>query len=106
MAKLEYIPLIVENLLSGPLPVRIDVPQELKAEAEITERLMSDIDDLKKIADRSDFVCPECGGGLWPINNDPSYHYRCYTSHVICNCDKNLMVIVKSIMAAGGTDFQ
>ena len=82
MAKLEDIPPIVENLLSGPLPVRIDIPEELKVEAEITERLMSNIDDLKKIADRSDFACPDCGGGLWTVKNDPSHRYRCHTGHV------------------------
>ena len=82
VATLDDIPLIVEDVLSKPLPLKIDVPAELIVESEITERLMSNIDDLKKIADRSDFVCPDCGGGLWAIKNDPSHRYRCHTGHV------------------------
>ncbi|WP_394773091.1 chemotaxis protein CheB [Flavobacterium sp.] len=82
MANLKDIPFIVEDLMSKPLPSKVDVPEELKLEAEITERLMSNIDDLKKIGDRSDFVCPDCGGGLWEVKNDPSHRYRCYTGHV------------------------
>lgn len=82
MANLKDIPFIVEDLMSKPFPAKVEVPEELKLEAEITERLMSNIDDLKKIGERSDFVCPDCGGGLWEIKKDPSHRYRCYTGHV------------------------
>ena len=82
MADLVEIPVIVQNILNKPLPPQIAIPNELKVEAQITENLMSNIDDLKKIADRSDFVCPDCGGGLWEIKNDPTHRYRCHTGHV------------------------
>lgn len=82
IADLADIPVIVEDLIKKPLPLKVEIPQELKLEAEITQRLMSNIDDLKKIADRSDFVCPDCGGGLWEIKNDPLHRYRCHTGHV------------------------
>jgi two-component system chemotaxis response regulator CheB len=82
MADLVDIPIIVQDLLKKPLPPQIAIPNELKVEAEITEKLMSDINDLKKIANRSDFVCPDCGGGLWEIKNDPTHRYRCHTGHV------------------------
>ena len=82
VADLVEIPIIVQDLLKKPLPSQIAIPNELKVEAEITEKLMSDINDLKKIAKQSDFVCPDCGGGLWQIKNDPTHRYRCYTGHV------------------------
>ena len=82
IADLVEIPIIVQDLLKKPLPSQIAIPNELKVEAEITEKLMSDINDLKKIAKQSDFVCPDCGGGLWQIKNDPTHRYRCYTGHV------------------------
>jgi two-component system chemotaxis response regulator CheB len=81
-ADLVEIPIIVQNILNNPLPPQIAIPNELKVEAEITEQLMSDINDLKKIAQRSDFVCPDCGGGLWEIKRDPAHRYRCHTGHV------------------------
>ena len=43
---------------------------------------MSNIDDLKSMATHSDFTCPECGGGLWHVKNDPVNRYRCHTGHV------------------------
>jgi two-component system chemotaxis response regulator CheB len=81
-ALLTDIPYILQEILHGPLPEQQPVPEELKIEANITERMMSEINDLKKIADHSDFTCPECGGGLWKIKNDPTQRYRCHTGHV------------------------
>lgn len=82
MAELEEIPIVIENILNKPLPPKIAIPEEIRVEADLTEKLMSDINTLKKIADRSDFVCPDCGGGLWAIKNDPTHRYRCHTGHV------------------------
>ncbi|MEZ0131127.1 chemotaxis protein CheB, partial [Flavobacterium sp. LBUM151] len=67
MADLEQMPHLIKDILSKPLPPKIAIPDELKVEADITEKLMSDINQLKKIAVQSDFVCPDCGGGLWAI---------------------------------------
>lgn len=82
MADLEEMPGLINDLLHQPLTPVLAVPEELKVEADLTEKLMSDINQLKKIADRSDFVCPDCGGGLWAIKNDPVHRYRCHTGHV------------------------
>jgi two-component system chemotaxis response regulator CheB len=81
-ATLADIPYIIQDLISRPLPPVKDVPPELQIEADLTEQMMSDINQLKIIADRSDFVCPDCGGGLWAIKNDPTHRYRCHTGHV------------------------
>jgi two-component system, chemotaxis family, protein-glutamate methylesterase/glutaminase len=81
-ASLLAIPAILMKLMAAPLPPKVPIPTELKIEAAITEKMMSDINDLKKIADHSDFVCPDCGGGLWAIKNDPTHRYRCHTGHV------------------------
>lgn len=81
-SKLEEIPLIIKDVLKKPLPPEKPIPQDVKIEAQMTEKMMSDIDQLKKIADHSDFVCPDCGGGLWAVKNDPVQRYRCYTGHV------------------------
>ncbi|PRY55233.1 two-component system chemotaxis response regulator CheB [Arcticibacter pallidicorallinus] len=79
---LAMIPSIIEVLMSRPLPPEQAVPVELQIEADITQNLMSDLNQLKKIADRSDFICPDCGGGLWAVKDDPIHRYRCHTGHV------------------------
>jgi two-component system chemotaxis response regulator CheB len=58
------------------------VPRELAIEAKITENMTSTIDELKQIGDKSDFACPDCGGGLYAMKNDPVHRYRCHTGHV------------------------
>ena len=79
---LQQIPLKIEKIINHPLPHEIPVPRELRIEAELTERMMTDINEIKKIAEPSDFTCPDCGGGLWAIKNDPVHRYRCHTGHV------------------------
>jgi two-component system chemotaxis response regulator CheB len=69
-------------LTGQPVPVAPPVPRELAIEAQITENMTSTIDQLKQIGDKSDFVCPDCGGGLYAIKNDPTHRYRCHTGHV------------------------
>lgn len=70
------------ELAERPVLASPPVPRELAIEAKITENMTSTIDDLKEIADKSDFVCPDCGGGLYAVKNDPAHRYRCYTGHV------------------------
>jgi two-component system chemotaxis response regulator CheB len=73
---------VIHQVLDSPLPEPIEVPKEIEIEANITRRMMSDIDVMTSIADRSDFVCPDCGGGLWSVRDEPTHRYRCHTGHV------------------------
>lgn len=82
ISRLDDIGDVLNELLNKPLPPYKIVPVDIKIEADITEKMMSEINDLKLIADRSDFICPDCGGGLWEIKNDPVKRYRCHTGHV------------------------
>lgn len=81
-ANLKDMQVLIAKLCTMPLPLSKAIPPEIKKEADLTEKMMSDINELKKIADQSDFVCPDCGGGLWAIKNDPTHRYRCHTGHV------------------------
>lgn len=81
-ARLKDIPDIIKEIITHPLPPEIPVPRELQIEADITEKMMSNINEMKKIGDHSDFTCPDCGGGLWALKNDPLHRYRCHTGHV------------------------
>ncbi|RZJ26815.1 MAG: chemotaxis protein CheB [Flavobacterium sp.] len=82
VAQLEELPAIIENIITRPLPPEKAIPKELSTEARITEKMMSEIDDLKEIGDKSDFICQDCGGGLYEIKHDPIRRFRCHTGHV------------------------
>jgi two-component system, chemotaxis family, protein-glutamate methylesterase/glutaminase len=74
---------IIQDIVAQhPVMALHDIPQEIRMEADITERLGASIDDLKKIGTHTVFTCPDCGGGLWQINNDSIRRYRCHTGHV------------------------
>jgi two-component system chemotaxis response regulator CheB len=81
-ASLKAIPEIITDLMEQEVPAEVPVPPEIQIEAELTENRMIDLNAMKQIADHSDFVCPDCGGGLWAIKNDPTHRYRCHTGHV------------------------
>jgi len=72
---------VLQDIFSKPSRKLEIIPHDLKIEADITEKMTSSIDELKQIAENSIFTCPECGGGLWKLNNDPAHRYRCHTGH-------------------------
>jgi two-component system chemotaxis response regulator CheB len=73
---------VLGELTERPVQEAPPVPRELAIEAKITENMTSTIDELKQIGDKSDFACPDCGGGLYAMKNDPVHRYRCHTGHV------------------------
>lgn len=76
------IPYILDDLLSKPLKARLPVPEDVQLEADITRRMSSNISDMEKLGIRSNYVCPDCGGGLWLITGEVQPRFRCYTGHV------------------------
>jgi two-component system chemotaxis response regulator CheB len=59
-----------------------EIPHDVKAEAEIAERMAVGIDRVAELGERSIFICPDCGGGLWEMVSDNIVRYRCHTGHV------------------------
>jgi two-component system, chemotaxis family, protein-glutamate methylesterase/glutaminase len=80
--KLQDVGSVIADILAKPLPKSIPVPRELAVEAEITENMMTSINELREIGNQSEFTCPDCGGGLWIIKNEGGHRYRCHTGHV------------------------
>lgn len=58
------------------------IPEDVKLEAAITERMITSITAMEKLGTHSNFTCPDCGGGLWQIKNERFPRYRCHTGHV------------------------
>ena len=73
---------ILDDMKSKPSNPNISVPEDIQLEAEMTEKMISDMDDLKKIGTQSNFTCPDCGGTLFSINQEKFSRYRCFTGHV------------------------
>jgi two-component system, chemotaxis family, protein-glutamate methylesterase/glutaminase len=57
------------------------VPEELVAQARIAEKVSIGIDHLKEIGKKSLYTCPDCGGGLWVIDENGTNSYRCHVGH-------------------------
>lgn len=73
---------ILDDIFTRPNKPHTPIPEDVKLEAEITERMLSSLDEVSKLGEHSNFTCPDCGGGLWELKNSPVKRYRCHTGHV------------------------
>lgn len=71
-------------------PKNTAVQQEVQLEAQMNEKVSITIDSLARLGERSLFSCPDCGGGLWEINENNKTRYRCHVGHAYS--EKNLLV--------------
>jgi two-component system, chemotaxis family, protein-glutamate methylesterase/glutaminase len=76
------IPYILQDLATKPMPKQCIPPPEVVLEAEITAKMRSSMEDVRKIGEVSDYVCPDCGGSLVNVKDDAVERYRCHTGHV------------------------
>jgi two-component system, chemotaxis family, protein-glutamate methylesterase/glutaminase len=57
------------------------VPDAVRVEAEIAERVLSDVRQVGGLGDQVPYNCPNCGGVLWQMSAAGSIRYRCHTGH-------------------------
>jgi two-component system, chemotaxis family, protein-glutamate methylesterase/glutaminase len=72
--------LLVE-LVKGKPARRVAVPKDIKVEANIAKRVLSDLKSVEALGDQVPFNCPACGGVLWKIAKGKVERYRCHTGH-------------------------
>jgi two-component system chemotaxis response regulator CheB len=72
---------VIMELSVTPLNRHSGVPEDVIQEANIAERVLSDIQTTDEIGERSQFTCPDCGGVLWEIKHGNLLRYRCHTGH-------------------------
>ena len=63
------------------------VPPEVVKEAEIAEKVVTTIENVAQVAHKALYACPDCGGGLWTVNNDAIKRYRCHIGHSYSESD-------------------
>lgn len=73
-------PLLVE-LTARPVPAQHDsVPERVAEEVDIN-RGVGTVEKLRKIGTPSPLTCPDCGGGLWEVQEARPLRYRCHVGH-------------------------
>ena len=67
------------------------VPEDVIIESQIAERVLVGYENIKKLGEKSIFACPDCGGGMWYIENGGKVaRYRCHIGHAYT--EKDLVV--------------
>lgn len=65
------------------MPGEIPAPTDVIIESEIAERVVVDYESVKQLGEKSIYACPDCGGGLWNIDQQSGKtdRYRCHIGH-------------------------
>lgn len=71
----------IRTIAESSKPAINTVPFEMLKEAEISEKVFTSIDNVAEVSVKALYACPDCGGGLWTVNNDAIKRYRCHIGH-------------------------
>jgi two-component system, chemotaxis family, protein-glutamate methylesterase/glutaminase len=72
---------LLEKLVDGHPGPKKPIPQDVKVEALIAERVLSDVKQVSGLGHQVPYNCPNCGGVLWKIDAATGQMYRCHTGH-------------------------
>jgi len=72
---------LLTTLVSNPHGKSKAVPDDVRTEAVIAERVLSDISQVNGLGEQVPYNCPGCGGVLWKIDGAGEKRYRCHTGH-------------------------
>jgi len=72
---------LLDSLARRPAGKARAVPEEIRIEAEIAERVLSDVAQVDSLGSQAPYNCPNCGGVLWEIRKSKMQRYRCHTGH-------------------------
>jgi two-component system chemotaxis response regulator CheB len=65
----------------------ITAPPNVLAESKLSEKSVISIEKVGELGKKTLFSCPDCGGGLWEIENGKLVHYRCHVGHSYSESD-------------------
>lgn len=99
VSELTSIGTLVAHITSLDRDSEIPAPEDVILESQIAERTAVGIEDVEKIADKSVFACPDCGGNLWMVKGDIINRYRCHIGHSYTERD----LVVKQAETASAT---
>ncbi len=72
---------LIDRLVREHPGRRRAIPKDIKIEAEIAERVLSDVSQVNGLGEQVPYNCPGCGGVLWEMDAADESRYRCHTGH-------------------------
>jgi two-component system, chemotaxis family, protein-glutamate methylesterase/glutaminase len=72
---------LLATLVAKPHGKTKPIPGDVRTEAEIAERVSSDIAQVERLGSQVPYNCPNCGGVLWEMDAPVAKRYRCHTGH-------------------------
>ncbi len=72
---------LLGELVSQPRGKTKSAPHDIRTEARIAERVLSDVSEVNGLGDQVPYNCPNCGGVLWELDTPGKKRYRCHTGH-------------------------
>lgn len=81
VAPLSHIGALLQEMTSQAPPPPRPIPDDLRAEAAIAERIVGSTEDINKFGEQVPLTCPDCGGALWKLEQGNVLRFRCHTGH-------------------------
>lgn len=78
---------IIMDVIANKEFKNIPVPPQIEAESAISEKMISGIEAVEDIGRRTNYGCPDCGGGIWEIKENKHTRYRCQIGHSYSEID-------------------
>jgi len=78
---LEEIAAKLQEIVGRPAEEPSPIPEELMDEVKLSEHEVPELDEMEKIGDLTPFTCPECGGAMWSVKDEPFARFLCHTGH-------------------------
>jgi two-component system chemotaxis response regulator CheB len=72
---------LLVKLIRQPRGEARPVPANVRIEATIAERVLSDVGQVDGLGTQVPYNCPNCGGVLWEMAKSKARRYRCHTGH-------------------------
>lgn len=72
---------LLETLVNEAPGKSKPIPKDIRTEAEIAERVLSDVAQVNGLGGQVPYNCPNCGGVLWEMSKSDVQRYRCHTGH-------------------------
>jgi two-component system, chemotaxis family, protein-glutamate methylesterase/glutaminase len=72
---------LLARLATEPAGETLPIPPRVRLEAAVAAQEHSTVKNEDRLGERSVFVCPECHGPLWEIEDGDMLRYRCHTGH-------------------------
>ena len=78
---LEELALELVKIAGTPAGEEQNIPEEIVEEMRVSEYPVQDIERFDRLGERTILTCPECGGPIWNLKNEPIPRYVCHTGH-------------------------